>query len=96
MNDRIPGFGTLAVHAGAQDYLVKGAADANIVTRSLRYACERARLRRSLIEREMAGDKTQWNELMAAAIVGSLPAMILYALLERYLVRGLTAGATKG
>lgn len=40
--------------------------------------------------------KTQWNELMAAAIVGSLPAMILYALLERYLVHGLTAGATKG
>lgn len=40
--------------------------------------------------------KTHWNELMAAAIVGSLPAMILYAFLERYLVRGLTAGATKG
>lgn len=40
--------------------------------------------------------KTHWNELMAAAIVCSLPAMILYALLERYLVRGLAAGATKG
>jgi len=41
-----------AVHAGAQDYLVKGVADADHVVRSLRYACERARLRRSLIERE--------------------------------------------
>ena len=41
-----------AVHAGAQDYLVKSAADAYHVARSLRYACERARLRRSLIERE--------------------------------------------
>jgi multiple sugar transport system permease protein len=40
--------------------------------------------------------KTQWNELMAATIVGSLPAMILYAMLERYLVRGLASGATKG
>src|SRR5436190_20338247 len=41
-----------AVHAGAQDYLIKSAADAYHVARSLRYACERARLRRSLIERE--------------------------------------------
>jgi ABC-type glycerol-3-phosphate transport system permease component len=40
--------------------------------------------------------KTQWNELMAAAVVGSVPAMVLYSLLERFLVRGLTAGATKG
>jgi len=40
--------------------------------------------------------KTLWNELMAAAIVGSLPAMILYAFLERFLVQGLVAGATKG
>jgi ABC-type glycerol-3-phosphate transport system permease component len=40
--------------------------------------------------------KTQWNELMAASVVGSVPAMVLYALLERFLVRGLAAGATKG
>ncbi len=40
--------------------------------------------------------KTQWNEMMAAAIVGSLPAMVLYAALERYLVNGLASGATKG
>ncbi|MEO7272218.1 MAG: PAS domain S-box protein [Vicinamibacterales bacterium] len=41
-----------AVHAGAQDYLVKSDAHAYLVARSLRYACERAGLRRSLIERE--------------------------------------------
>ncbi len=41
-----------AVHAGAQDYLVKSAADASHVARALRYACERAALRRTLIERE--------------------------------------------
>jgi PAS domain S-box-containing protein len=41
-----------AVHAGAQDYLVKSATDAYLLGRSLRYACERARLRRSLTERE--------------------------------------------
>lgn len=37
-----------------------------------------------------------WNELMAAAILGGLPAIALYGLLERYLVEGLTAGALKG
>jgi two-component system cell cycle sensor histidine kinase/response regulator CckA len=46
------GLAFAAVHAGAQDYLVKSATDAQFLTRSLRYACERARLRRSLTERE--------------------------------------------
>jgi two-component system cell cycle sensor histidine kinase/response regulator CckA len=46
------GLALEAVHAGAQDYLVKSEADAYLVARSLRYAWERARLRRSLLERE--------------------------------------------
>ena len=46
------GLAFAAVHAGAQDYLVKSATDAALLGRSLRYACERARLRRSLTERE--------------------------------------------
>ena len=46
------GWRLAAVHAGAQDYLVKSATDAALLARSLRYACERARLRRSLTERE--------------------------------------------
>ena len=46
------GLAFAAVHAGAQDYLVKSATDAQLLGRSLRYACERARLRRSLTERE--------------------------------------------
>ncbi len=46
------GLAVAAVHAGAQDYLVKSATDAALLARSLRYACERARLRRSLTERE--------------------------------------------
>ena len=46
------GLAVAAVHAGAQDYLVKSSTDAHLLERSLRYACERARLHRSLSERE--------------------------------------------
>jgi multiple sugar transport system permease protein len=34
-----------------------------------------------------------WNELMAASLIGILPVMILYLVLQRYIIAGLTAGA---
>jgi len=37
-----------------------------------------------------------WNEMMAAAVLATLPVFILYGFLERYLVQGITAGAVKG
>jgi multiple sugar transport system permease protein len=40
--------------------------------------------------------RIQWNELMAGAVLATVPTIILYALLERHLVRGLSAGAVKG
>lgn len=36
-----------------------------------------------------------WNELMAAALVGVLPVMLIFLFLQKYLVAGLTAGAVK-
>lgn len=39
---------------------------------------------------------TPWNTIMAAAIVYTLPPVILFMLLQKYLVQGLTAGAVKG
>jgi serine phosphatase RsbU (regulator of sigma subunit)/anti-sigma regulatory factor (Ser/Thr protein kinase)/FixJ family two-component response regulator len=39
-----------AMHAGAQDYLVKGRADVDLITRSIRYAVERARAERHRAE----------------------------------------------
>ena len=39
-----------AMHAGAQDYLVKGRADIDLITRSIRYAVERARSERHRAE----------------------------------------------
>jgi PAS domain S-box-containing protein len=46
------GLAVAAVHAGAQDYLVKSRTDAELLGRSVRYACERAALLRSLQESE--------------------------------------------
>lgn len=36
-----------------------------------------------------------WNELMAAAIVGTFPVLLVFGFLQRYLVAGLTDGAVK-
>jgi multiple sugar transport system permease protein len=37
-----------------------------------------------------------WGEMMAASVLGLIPACLFFALLQRYLVAGLTAGAVKG
>jgi multiple sugar transport system permease protein len=36
-----------------------------------------------------------WNEMIAAALVGVLPVMVIFLFLQKYLVAGLTAGAVK-
>ncbi len=42
------------------------------------------------------GDVFFWGPLMAAALLGSLPVVIVYIFFQRYFVAGLTAGAVKG
>jgi len=37
----------------------------------------------------------EWNQMMAAALTGVLPVMIIFLFLQRYLVAGLTRGAIK-
>ncbi len=39
---------------------------------------------------------TQWGLIMAAAVATSLPVVFIFLFLQRYLVAGWTAGATKG
>lgn len=39
---------------------------------------------------------TPWDQVMAAATVTTLPAVLIFFALQRYLVRGLTAGGIKG
>ena len=38
----------------------------------------------------------EWGQMMAATVLALIPACIFFALMQRYLVRGLTAGAVKG
>ena len=37
----------------------------------------------------------RWEEMMAAAVVSSLPTLVLAIVIHKYLVRGLTLGAIK-
>ncbi|WP_406712365.1 carbohydrate ABC transporter permease [Trueperella pyogenes] len=39
---------------------------------------------------------TNWNDLMAVATIISLPVLVIFVVLQRYIVAGLAGGATKG
>lgn len=39
--------------------------------------------------------KIEWNELMAASIYSTIPLMVFFLFLQRYLISSLTAGAVK-
>ena len=38
----------------------------------------------------------RWENIMAAAVVVTLPVILMYMLLQRYVVSGLTGGAVRG
>jgi multiple sugar transport system permease protein len=37
-----------------------------------------------------------WNEIMSASFVSTLPVLLLFLFMQRYLLAGLTAGGVKG
>jgi multiple sugar transport system permease protein len=41
-------------------------------------------------------DVFNWGQIMAGALLGAAPPLIIYAFLMDYYIAGLTAGATKG
>ena len=42
------------------------------------------------------GDVMLWGQLMAAALVATLPVVLLYMFVQRYVVQGMTMGSVKG
>ena len=42
------------------------------------------------------GDVFYWGQLMAAALLGSVPVAVIYSFFVEHYVAGLTAGAVKG
>ncbi|MEM3591128.1 MAG: carbohydrate ABC transporter permease [Candidatus Bathyarchaeia archaeon] len=42
------------------------------------------------------GEAYHWGPLMAAAIISAIPPTVLYGIVQKYLVKGLLAGAVKG
>jgi multiple sugar transport system permease protein len=49
-----------------------------------------------VVSQLVLGDVFFWGPLMAAALLGSLPVVIMYMFFQRYFVAGMTAGAVKG
>lgn len=43
-----------------------------------------------------SGDVSKWGALMSAALLGSLPVVLIYAMFMRFFVSGMTVGAVKG
>ena len=44
----------------------------------------------------ITGDVFNWGQIMAGALLGAAPPLVIYAFLMDYYIAGLTAGATKG
>ncbi|OGO28541.1 MAG: hypothetical protein A2Z16_17570 [Chloroflexi bacterium RBG_16_54_18] len=42
------------------------------------------------------GDTMLWGLIMAGAVISTIPPVLLYVFLQRYIIQGMTAGAVKG
>ncbi|MEZ4448381.1 MAG: response regulator [Nannocystaceae bacterium] len=79
-----------AINMGAQDYLVKGAVDATVLRRSIRYSVERRRLEaaRHHLERELAGaQKMEAIGLLAGGVAHDFNNMLTVILGHARLLR---------
>jgi ABC-type maltose transport system permease subunit len=53
-------------------------------------------LKHYLIAELIRGDVFYWGQLMAAALLGSIPVALIYSFFVGHYVAGLTAGSVKG
>jgi len=72
-------IGVRAVRAGAQDYLIKGRVGGDLLVRSVRYACERARAVEALERREEHYRSLTENSLDLVSILSNSDGTIRYA-----------------
>ena len=49
-----------------------------------------------LVMKYMGEFSNNWSEMMAASIIVSIPVTLIFIMLQRYFISGLTAGAVKG
>ena len=42
------------------------------------------------------GDVFHWGQLMAASVITTIPVVVLYVFIHRFMVEGLVAGSVKG
>jgi len=49
-----------------------------------------------VVQEFIHGDDFYWGQLMAGALMGSIPVALLYSFFVDYFVAGMTAGAVKG
>ena len=49
-----------------------------------------------IVQELIRGDDFFWGQLMAAALLASIPVALLYSFFVEYFVAGMTAGAVKG
>jgi len=49
-----------------------------------------------MVNESHVGDLYFWGNLMAGAVLGSVPVVIVYSFLMDYYLSGMTAGAVKG
>jgi diguanylate cyclase (GGDEF)-like protein/PAS domain S-box-containing protein len=81
-----------AVREGAQDYLVKGEVDGNVLVRAVRYAIERAQGERALRESELKHRTLVEQSLQGIVIVQDAPLRIAFVNATGASISGYAAG----
>jgi multiple sugar transport system permease protein len=49
-----------------------------------------------MVNEAQVGDLYFWGKLMAGAVLGSVPVVVIYSFIMDYYLAGMTAGAVKG
>ena len=68
----------------------------DLANHGLSYLCVQQFRPIGVVGELIRGDAFYWGQLMAGALLGSVPVALIYSFFVKYYVAGLTAGAVKG